>query len=165
MLSRAVLLLFILAAAGCGFRPLYDSAPGGDTAAALAQIMVPPIAERSGQLLRIELQNRFSRGGRVPEKRFTLRVTISESTGSVAVRRDATATRANLTINASYKLVRHSDNLVLLSGSARSVNSYNILESDFATLAAETDAKRRAARDLATEISSRLAIFLEDAGS
>lgn len=157
--------LLAFAGAGCGFRPLYGAPDDGGVAARLSQISVAPIAERRGQLLRIELENRLYAGDQAGAKHYRLEVTTTESKTSLAVRRDATATRANLTVVASYRLFPDGEHEPLLSGSARSVNSYNILDSEFATLAAETDATRRAARDLAAEITARLAIFLRGSGA
>ena len=89
-----------------------------------------------------------------------LNVSVSESKRDLAIRKDATATRANLIITASFILKREQGGEVIFKGQVRSANSYNILDADFATLSAESDARRRAARDLATEITSRLGVFL-----
>lgn len=95
-----------------------------------------------------------------PTPAFTLVVELSESTASLAVEKDSSATRANLTITASFRLKQNADGKQLTAGSVRSVNSYDILLSDFATLAAENDARKRAAKDVADGIVDRLAIFL-----
>lgn len=91
---------------------------------------------------------------------YVLNVTISESKQSLGIRKDATATRANLIITANFVLIDAQASKNLLNGTVQSINSYNILDADFATLSAESDARRRASRDLATEIQSRLSIFL-----
>jgi LPS-assembly lipoprotein len=157
-IAIAVAALALLGA--CGFEPLYgergSDAPVGGL---LEQVAVSPIADRTGQLLRIELTNRLT-PTTPTESRYNLEVTLSESQASLAVRRDATATRANLTISANYSLRRNGNAQILTSGSIRSVNSYDILTSDFATLAAEADARKRATRDIADAIVDRLAIFL-----
>ncbi len=145
----------------CGFTPLHGQQQvGADTTAALRQISVLPIAERLGQLLRIELTNQLTPTGPPRTPAYVLNVTVTETKQNLAVRKDATATRANLIITASFKLRQAGVDTPLLNSKVRSVNSYNILDADFATLSAESDARRRAARDLATEIRSRLGIFL-----
>lgn len=151
----------MLLVAGCGFEPLHGrQQSGAGSASALSQISIPPIPERLGQLLRIELANRLTPKGppRVPA--YVLKVELTESKQSLGVRKDATATRANLIITANFDLTDTGAGKSLLSGKVRSINSYNILDADFATLSAELDARRRASRDLATEIQSRLGIFL-----
>ena len=146
---------------GCGFEPLHGrQQSGAEPSSALRQIAVPPISERLGQLLRIELTNRLTPNGPPRAPFYVLAVKVTEGTQNLAVRKDATATRANLIITATYTLKDTQTNESLLTGRVRSINSYNILDADFATLGAESDARRRAARDLATEIRSRLGIFL-----
>ncbi|NNE85602.1 MAG: hypothetical protein HKN28_16685 [Alphaproteobacteria bacterium] len=147
--------------AGCGFTPLHGQQQAGANAtSALRQVSVSPIAERVGQLLRIELTNQLTPNGQPRSPAYVLDVSLTESKRDLAVRKDATATRANLIITASFKLQDVQAEKILLDGKVRSVNSYNILDADFATLSAESDARRRAARDLATEIRSRLGVFL-----
>ncbi len=147
--------------AGCGFEPLHGRQQSGSSVtSALSLIYIPPIPDRLGQLLRIELANRLTPKGPPRVAAYALNVTISESKQSLGVRKDATATRANLIITANFVLIDAQASKNLLNGAVRSINSYNILDADFATLSAESDARRRASRDLATEIQSRLSIFL-----
>lgn len=156
LLIAAVLLGFT----GCGFHPLHSRQPADAAAtAALRQISVLPIPERLGQMLRIELTDRLTPDGAPRSPVYVLDVTVTESKQDLAVRKDATATRANLIMVAKFQLKRAASGEELFSGTMRSINSYNILDADFATLSAEADARRRAARDLAMEIESRLGIF------
>lgn len=163
-MSRAlvpVILICGLLLAGCGFEPLYgerDQAVA--TESLLNRVAVPPIENRVGQLARIELTNRLTPTRPAPTPLFTLNVKLGESKTNLAVERDSSATRANLTIDAAFELKRISDGAKLTSGSVRSVNSYDILQSDFATLAAEQNARRRGAKDVADGIIDRLAIYL-----
>ena len=69
------------------------------------------------------------------------------------------ATRAKLSMSASYLLSEKKTNVVLLRGRTRSVNSYNVVTSNFATLSAENNAKDRAAREIADDIKLRLGVF------
>ncbi len=157
-------LIVCLVLAGCGFEPLYGERE--QTAAAedeLELVDVPPIADRVGQLVRIELTNRLTPTQPAPRALYTLPVTLTETRASLAVRKDASATRANLTINATFELQRISDGARLTSGTIRSVNSYDVVDSDYATLVAESDARRRGAKDIADGIVDRLAIFLSNA--
>jgi LPS-assembly lipoprotein len=155
------LLICGLILAGCGFEPLYgerDQAVATENL--LNRVTVPPIENRVGQLARIELTNRLTPTRPAPTPLFTLNVKLNESKTSLAVEKDSSATRANLTISATFELLRNSDSAKLTSGYVRSVNSYDILQSDFATLAAERNARRRGAKDVADGIVDRLAIYL-----
>lgn len=144
----------------CGFEPLYRTADrGAETEQLLSRIEVPPIADRLGQLVRTVLNDRLKPRA-APQPLYAVVVTLTESTQGLAVRRDASATRANLIVNATFTLSDISGGENLLSGKIRSVNGYDILTSDFATLAAEKDARRRGARDVADAIFDRLAIYM-----
>ena len=153
----------VLLLAACDFQPLYGRGGEGnvDTSARLAAVGIDFIADRPGQLLRNELLDRITPRGAPADPRYRLTVTLSESRQNLAVRRDATATRARLTLSAAFRLLDTNNGLELLSGSTRSINSYNISSSDFGTISAEADARRRGAQDLAEDITARVAIFLQ----
>ena len=59
----------------------------------------------------------------------------------------------------SYFLTDNGSGEVLAEGGVRSVNNYNISDSEFARLAAEEDAKERAAREVSDEIKIRLSLY------
>ena len=146
----------------CGFRPLYKSGGGGDEAT-LATVEVALIKDRIGQQLRNLLTAGLSPRGRSGQTNYRLTVTLTESKVTLAIRKDETATRANLTIKAAFKLLAlQNPGLGTFSGSALSTNGYNILTSDFATLSAERNARNRALRTLAEEIRLRVASALSN---
>ncbi|MGY8956491.1 MAG: LPS assembly lipoprotein LptE [Alphaproteobacteria bacterium] len=158
---RHLLVVGCLTLAACGFEPLYgDRTDAAATEDILAFVSVPPIANRTGQMVRIELTNRLTPTRPSPPSRYTLNVKLTQSKVSLAVKNDASATRANLTITASFELLLNSDSTVLTKGFVRSVNGYDILLSDFATLSAEADARRRGAKDISDGIVDRLAIYM-----
>jgi LPS-assembly lipoprotein len=161
--SVALVLATALTVAGCGFQPIHGqrSAASSDT---LATIDIGLIADRTGQMLRNELlQQMQPRGGRTPA-RFGLTVVLGESLQNLAIRKDETATRANLVLIARFSVTARGTGKKVFTGTARSVNSYNILTSDFATLSAREDARRRAVQQLAAGIKERLSIWLVQTG-
>lgn len=161
--ARTLTVLLPIVAAACGFQPLYGGiGDGRDTAAVLAEVDVGIIPDRTGQQLRNELLDRMNPAGRPADPRYRLSVTLRESATRLAIRRDNTATLASLTLTAGYELVSLSDNQSVLSGSVRSVNTYDISQEEFATVSAERDARRRAATDLADGITARVSVFLAD---
>ena len=156
MIPRASILAFLVLLAGCGFQPLHGRPDAGNqTTTALSLVSVAPIPDRLGQLLRIELTNQLTPLGPPKSPAYVLAIDVNEVKQELGVRKDATATRANLIFTATFKLTDTETNESLFSGTVRSINSYNILDEDFAPLTAETDARRRGARDLATEIGAR----------
>jgi LPS-assembly lipoprotein len=169
MVARILTAVVVFAAAavlaGCGFRPLYGESSAG-SAADLAGIYVDTIPNRAGQKLHNLLLARLNPRG-VPERPdWRLSVSLDESISELAIRRDERATRANLTIAASFTLTPTNPNdHRRFVAAATSTNSYNRLQSDYATLAGEEDARDRALRTLAEEIRLRIAAALENPGA
>lgn len=77
----------------------------------------------------------------------------------LALRSDETATRADLDLVAEFTLRRPSAEDVLFRGHGRSINSYNIRTSQFATHVSEQDARERGLRELADDIRAQVAIY------
>ncbi|MCH8036913.1 MAG: hypothetical protein IIC53_07290, partial [Proteobacteria bacterium] len=75
------------------------------------------------------------------------------------IRKDETATRANLILSANFTLRDLESGRVLLEGRTSSVNSFNILTNQFATGFSEADARERALRELSDSIRVRLGIY------
>jgi LPS-assembly lipoprotein len=160
---RAGACIFLLFLSACGFRPLYGPASTNQarTSERLASVSVSLIPDRTGQLVRNALLDRINIGGQPAKPEFVLDVDVNESIQNLAIQRDETATRANLILQADFRLVVSTTRETVFDGSVQSVSSYNISTSqDFATLSAETNARRRGALDLADEITARVAIFL-----
>jgi LPS-assembly lipoprotein len=157
----AVLAIALLALAGCGFRPLYGERSAASVAAPeLAAIQIDSISNREGQLVRNSLLDKMQPRGAAPKPLYRLQVGVGIARESLGVRIDDTATRGNLTMNASYTLIDLASGKPLMSANSRAVSSYNILDSDFATVISENDAIRRTAAEVSEEIKTRVAIFL-----
>lgn len=158
---RAVVALGLIGLTGCGFRPLYgERSAASVTAPELAAIQIDSIANREGQLVRNNLLDKMQPRGMAPKPLYRLTVSVGIARESLGIRTDETATRGSLTMNASYTLIDLASGSQMMSGSSRAVSSYNILDSDFATVISENDAIRRTAVDLSEEIKTRVAIFL-----
>lgn len=160
--SRAGFALALLGALGaCGFQPLYGKGANSVSLAELDSVQIPHLREREGQMLRTMLMHRFNPDGRRGETRYVLDISLVKTVSNVGVRRDATATRANLTLNASFALRDAATGKPLHTGSSASTVSYNILDERFATVAAEQDAVERAARAVADNLKLRISTFLQ----
>jgi len=159
-LSRAAPIALLLVSA-CGFHPLYGGGEGvGAVRTELAAIRIRPIADRTGQLLYDELRDRLNPGGEPAAPRYVLAVELQEASESLALRSDETATRTNLTLRASFTLSDAATAAVVTRGKSRSTISYDILRSEFASIASASDARARGVGDLADDIRTRLAVFL-----
>ncbi len=133
---------------------------GGQVNTALSEIRIAPIKDRAGQKLYNYLLDRLNPRGAPSHPRYILTTTLAISKVELGIERDETATRAKLSLSASFSLRNATDNAVVYVGSSQSTNSFNIVESDFATLSAEKDAIDRAARVVSEEIKTRLGLYL-----
>lgn len=149
-----------LALAGCGFQPLHGRGAGQVGAEALAGIEVPPLPDREGQLVHDHLTRGFNASGRAAANLYRLDIELAHHRGTLGLRRDQTATRANLTLSASFALVELATGKTVYRSHSSVTNSYNIVEQQFATVAAEMDSLERAALALADNIRLRVAAFL-----
>jgi LPS-assembly lipoprotein len=87
-----------------------------------------------------------------------LKITLNESQQGIALQNDATITRYNNTLDAHYTLSDAQGN-VLTTGSQSELSAYNVVNSPYATLAAEQDASKRAAQDVAERIHLGLGVW------
>ena len=165
MTLRAIVPILALVAlttlSACGFRPLYATA-GDDyqTAANMAQVKVALIDDRVGQLTRNALLETLTPRGQSSNPLYDLSVTLTESTSEQGFTKDNEATIADYQIIATYAVTRRSDTKVLRSGTVRARTSYNIVDSDFASIEAEDAARKDAARNLAQQLANQVAIGL-----
>ena len=168
-LSRTLFIiagLFLLG--GCGFQPMYQKHDASDAVVDdLAQIeILNPIDpdkhdDRMGQKVKNLLLDRLNPKGRPRDPFYTLILSIRVTKSELGLRITEEATRAKLSVSVDYTLNEKKTDAVLFRENARSVNSYNIVDSDYATLSAETNAKNRGAREVADLIKLQLGIFFE----
>ena len=144
---------------GCGFQSLYGESGARSVDGNLAAIKIGLISDRVGQQLYNELRDGLNPTGQSARPLYVLQVELAESIEELAIRKDETATRANLSLHAEFKLLAAHDGAVLVSGQSRSTTSYNILSSEFATLSALADAQRRGVRVLGSDIKTRLGLY------
>ena len=91
-----------------------------------------------------------------------MKTRVTENLSSLGVRKTAFATRANLRMQATYYLTSAATGKNVFDGDSTITVSYNILDSEFATLMAEKDARERAVRELSEDIRIRLGVFFSN---
>jgi LPS-assembly lipoprotein len=154
-MKRALLIVCAcLAIAGCGFHPLY----GGKLQPQLASIYVEPLEGRDGYALRNQLIDLLGSDGREAGKIYHLALTLNQVSNGVTLQNDATITRYNDTITATYVLT-DAKGTEVTRGSQTSLSSFNVSSSPYSTLAAQQDSDRRAGDDLADRIRMDLGVF------
>ena len=153
--------LACLIVSGCGFDPIYGNRGPTRVNDEFSYIGVTSIKDRIGQKLRNSLVHQLQITGPLKKRKYDLNVELEESIQSLAVRKSAFATRANLTVTAKYMLVSAERPKTLLQSSEHATVSYNIYNSKFATLVAHRSAQERAIRSLSKDIVISLAIYFE----
>ena len=154
----------LAALAACGFSPLYGGSEKNYIKQELAHINIASIKDREGQIIHNFLLDRLNPSGQQAESRYTLSIAVSRTMHEIGLKLTEEATRAKLTLIAGYFLTRDTDGKILAEGSVRSVNSYNISDSEFARVASERDATERAAREVSDEIKTRLSLYFSRRG-
>ena len=149
---------------GCGFEPLYadTSAMGGGPAGGLSMIYVEPIRDRIGYELRNDLLDRLDATSSVANARYRLRLEYTELEEPVVFQPNTSITRYNYTLTAHYDLVTKDNPQSVKSGDVTAFAAYNVAASPYlySTVAAQRDAKNRAANDIAERIRLELAVYL-----
>ena len=159
LVSAAAALVVALAVAGCGFEPLYGQKSVGDLESQFSSVKIQTISGRVGQQVHNYLLDRINSEGRPESPLYLLLVTLDVQQVRLGIEQDETATRAKVVVRAGVQLQDIATGEVLLNRSARSTNSYNIVDSAVATRSAELDAIDRAAREVSDEIRVMLSLY------
>ncbi|HEX3755310.1 MAG TPA: LPS assembly lipoprotein LptE [Rhizomicrobium sp.] len=146
-MKRGAILAPLMLLGGCGFHPMYANG----LAPQLASIYVEPVAESDGYELRNALIDLLGSNGEMAGKAYRLTITMKETNQGVALENNATITRYNDRLTAAYTLT-DAKGTTLTVGSQIGLSSYNVAASPYSTLAAQQDADKRAAQDMADRI-------------
>ena len=148
---------------GCGFEPMY-ARNGSGVSDSLAEIAIGPITnpEPAGFLVQDAIERRLTPNGAARAPAYQLSVNLVETRQALGIQIDSSVTRYNYTLRADYNLFTAVRPESIHTGTASSTASFNVVNSQFATLAAERDAQEKAAEQLAAEIEAQIAIFLSD---
>ena len=157
-LFLSIIIFFIFTS--CGYEPIYSKNVSSNKE--LLSISVKNIKDRSGQILRNSLLNQLN-----PEKerviiKYKLTVEISESRSNLAYRRDMSATRADLIVTANYLLTEIKGGEIILENETKSTSSFDVVESVYATLIAEKDAREKNLQVISDDIFTNLVIFFKN---
>ena len=145
---------------GCGFQPLHARGDDGVAASdSLSAVRIDPMRDRVGQKMHNFLRDRLNADGQPVSPDYRLKVELTETLSELGVRRDETATRANLNMVAKFSLLDITGNEILLVGKSSSTTSYDILETPYATTVSEDNARERALREVADDIQIRLVVY------
>ncbi len=159
-MRSSFLLIALFLVAACGFRPVHAPVSSSQNAV-LQYIMVDNIPTRSGQILKIELEDLLHPDGQYPQPRYRLAVNFSEEKQPIVIESNARVSRYNLILKADYTLIDLTSGATVHQGSVKRLSSYNSSLSDFSTYVAEGDALNRGVKQLAHDVANRLIAFLK----
>lgn len=160
-MKRAVMALAAIVLPGCGFQPLYADNNVGVTST-LSTIFVEPIPDRVGYELRNDLLDRLDASSSAANARYRLRLYLTELEEPVVFQPNTSITRYNYTVTAHYDLVPKDGTAPVKSGEVTAFAAYNAAAAPYlySTVAAQREARNRAATDIAERIRVELAVFL-----
>jgi LPS-assembly lipoprotein len=156
---RVLIASLTLLLAACGFQPMY--APG-DGANAIGPVQITEIEGKAGHVLRTELSRILAveNDGSPPA---SLEITLTEVVTPLGIRRDESATRAELRLTANYILTPAQANGTVMRGSVFTVVNYDVPPAAFGEIAAQDDARERAAETMAQRFRAELALRIAQA--
>ena len=161
-LARLPMLLLPLLAGGC-FQPLYGEASHPGLVGDMRAIAVTPVDGRFGHYLVSDLITDLNGTGSKPEPKYTLKVTLTQSTATPTVESQTNAAdAATITGSAHFALTPVAGGDEIVSGDAVTSAVYDRTIQRFADLRAQRDAELRLARALASEIALRVAAGLAE---
>ncbi|MEM8827656.1 MAG: LPS assembly lipoprotein LptE [Pseudomonadota bacterium] len=153
----AALSLLLIALAGCQLSPVYGGGARSAAARTLGSIAVPAIPERKGYLVRQALLDRVDVGEE--GARYRLDVALDDAITGFGIRGDDSITRERRTLRARWQLIDTQTGNTLIDETVRADAGIDVVSSDFAVVASETDALERLAEELATDITARIATY------
>ncbi|HEY0836444.1 MAG TPA: LPS assembly lipoprotein LptE [Azospirillum sp.] len=146
---------------GCGFQPLYgERSAGAGVGDKLARIGIANMPDRHGQQLRNLLIDRFYPDHRPDSTTHRLDASITAFEQKLALRKDASAERAQLVLNVPYRLIENASGKVVFQASSRALIAYNVLEEHYAALQTVDNAYERGLIQISDEITNRVAMYL-----
>jgi LPS-assembly lipoprotein len=155
---RLLLASFALLLSACGFQPMYAPVGGGP---AIGPVNIAQIDGKAGHVLKTELDRilQVEAGDGEPAQ---LEITLREQVTPLGIRLDESASRGELRLVANYVL-RPANNGREVRGSVSTVVTYDVPTAAFGEIAAQDDARERAAETLAQRFRAELALRMAQA--
>lgn len=159
-MRKVIATLSVLLVSACGFQPMYSSSLTGG-GPAIGNVQISTIDGKAGHVLRTEL-TRILDAEHAAGDPSRLDITLTERTSLLGIRLDESATRAELDLRANY-VWTSADGQHVMRGSLDQVVVYQIPNQAFGEIAAQDDARERAAETLAQRFRQELAMRMAQA--
>ncbi len=155
---KRLVLLLALALPACGLHPLYEGGASGAVARGLAGVDIAPIAGKSGYLMTNALRDRLPDSASAAAT-YRLEIKLDDSIVGLGVTRDNSVTRERRSLRARYQLVDTTTGETLLDATAGSDAGVDVVNSEYATIAAENTALENLTEIVADQIVTRVAVY------
>ena len=146
--------------AGCGLQPMYAGGGSGELARSLSQVSISPIEGQSGWLVRNALNDRLGAGKTGDAARYRLDVRLDDRVEGLGQLSNDAITRERRTLRARYQLVDTQTGSVLLDATAGSDAGFDVVNSEYAVIAAEQTALENLSQEVADQIVTRVSVRL-----
>jgi LPS-assembly lipoprotein len=156
------LLLLSASLAGCGLQPMYAGGGSGAIAQGLSQVEVSAIEGRAGWLVRNALVDRLDAAPGTG--RYRLDIRLDDNLEGFALLSDDTISRERRTLRARYQLVDTASNEIVFDDTVGSDAGVDVLQSDYATIAAEQTALENLSKVIADRIVTNVSLRLREQG-
>jgi LPS-assembly lipoprotein len=155
------LLIGIASLGACGWQPLYGpTASGAQLEDVMRTVDISVIPGRVGQRVRNELIFKTTGGGEAADQtQYRLDIALRESVLNTLVDETGDPKSQVYQVYTQFRLIRVTDNQVVLEGTSNARAAYDKVDSVFADIRAKRDAEDRAARTIAEAIRTRLASY------
>ncbi len=170
-MTRALILVLTsaltLTLVACGLSPVYgtfsQNAQSTDVSAALNDIYIDNIPDRTGQKLRNHLIDSLVQSGHnsKADAAYKLSVSgVSESIYGIGIAKDATATRSQIRMSTTFTLKQNEK--TILTRTVTAVSSFNTLASQYTTLVTEEAARSQTITQLSDQIITQLELYFSN---
>ncbi|MCX7284570.1 MAG: LPS assembly lipoprotein LptE [Novosphingobium sp.] len=146
--------------AGCGLQPMYAGGGSGAVARALSDVAISPVEGQSGWLVRNAVADRLGAGAQSEGTRYRLDIRLDDKVEGLGQLSNDTITRERRTLRARYQLVDQQSGAVLLDATAGSDAGFDVVNSEYAVIAAEQTALENLAQEVADQIVTRISVRL-----
>lgn len=155
-----IIIIVVVLFSNCGYQPIYSNKIQKNDE--FLSIRVKNIKDRPGQILKNDLTDRLNPNNKKKIPKYYLEVKLNESKQEIGYKKDLSATRTNLIVNAKYILRNIKAGDIILKNDTKTISSYDVVESTYATIIAEKDAREKTMKIIADTIITDLAVFFNN---
>lgn len=168
LFKTSVIAAFLLLG-GCGFSPVYGTHASSAQPAMqhqLDDVEIGMIANREGQYLRNALLDQMGSATALSAgQRYFLHVyNLAEDDQSFGIRKDASATRGDITITATMDLIDTTTNTVVLTRPLRTRAGYNRMDNLYGVQVSRQDTVDRLLDEMANRAVTELTLYFDRKG-